>query len=76
LFVVALGASIGVLVSGDDFGLRVVMGGVGAVAGAAIGGALTGIGSQHLKKRGIPGVGATSSDIAASYWRDHGRPPS
>jgi hypothetical protein len=75
LLVIALGVLLGVFVSGDDTGLRVVMGGFGAVVGAAVGGALVGFGREPLEKRGIPGVGAKSEDIVANYWRDHGRPP-
>jgi hypothetical protein len=76
LLFVALGAGVGCLAAGDDVPLRVVMGGFGALIGVAIGGAAAGFGrGRQIEKREIPGLGMTSVDIAANYWRDRGRPP-
>jgi hypothetical protein len=68
---------------GDDWGLRAVLMGVGALFGAAIGGGLASIGK--LRRRlvlrtedqinPIPGMGTSSRDLAANYWRDKGSPP-
>ena len=77
---VALGASIGLLwAARDDWATRAVMMGIGALFGAPIGAALSSIGRkpQPLKweKDDIPGMGVTSEDLAANFWRDKGYPP-
>jgi hypothetical protein len=63
----------------DGWGTRVVTIGIGMLFGTAIGGALTRIGGRaRTSKRDvdpIPGMGVTSEDLAANYWRDKGHPP-
>ena len=76
----ALGGFVGLFSAAmDDWGTRVVMIGVGMLFGTAIGGALTRIGGRrrNWKKESnpIPGMGVTSEDLAANYWRDKGHPP-
>lgn len=58
-----------------DRGLQIVMAGLGALVGAALGGAAVGLGRRGTTRREIPGLGTTSSDMAANFWRDRGRPP-
>ena len=77
---VALGALIGLLSAAkDDWVTRVVMMVIGALFGAPVGAALARIGKKGppLKwdKDEIPGMGVTSEDLAANYWRDKGHPP-
>lgn len=61
------------------WGTRVIMACIGMLFGAAIGGALARIGGRtRPSKRDadpIPGMGVTSEDLAANYWRDKGHPP-
>ena len=85
LFFLLLGIGAGYLSArNDDWGLCVVMMAVGALFGAAIGGGL----SQIRKRQGrlplqteeeiepIPGgLGTSSRDVAANYWRDEGHMP-
>lgn len=63
----------------DDWAVGVVMSGVGALFGAAIGGALALGGRRRPNKlrlaTPIPGMGISTADIAANHWRDKGRPP-
>jgi hypothetical protein len=73
---VGAGALIGAVAAGDgDWGFRSVMAGLGAMVGAAIGGAAVRLGRTATERRVIPGMGTTTSDIAANFWRDKGRPP-
>jgi hypothetical protein len=73
---VGAGALVGVVAAQEgDWGLRFVMAGLGAIAGAAVGGAAVRLGRQATERRVIPGLGTTTSDIAANFWRDKGRPP-
>lgn len=73
---VGAGVLIGVVAARDgDWGLRFVMAGLGAIFGAAIGGAVVRLGRKATERRVIPGLGTTTSDIAANFWRDKGRPP-
>jgi drug/metabolite transporter (DMT)-like permease len=58
-----------------DWGLRIVMAGLGALVGAAVGGAAIKLGRRATERRVIPGMGTTTADIAANFWRDKGRPP-
>lgn len=80
LAIVAAGAIAGFATgSGEDSATRLVLAGVGALIGAAIGGAalkLGGIkGSNTSTVGATPGSGVTSEDLAANYWRDKGHPP-
>jgi hypothetical protein len=84
IFFLALGIAAGAMATrGDDWGLSAVMMGVGALFGAAIGGGLASIGKPQ-RRLGfrteeeidpIPGMGTSSRDLAANYWRDRGSPP-
>ncbi len=74
--IVTTGALVGGLTAVDGgWGLRAVMALFGAIVGAAIGGAILKVGLHPLKKREIPGIGTTSEDLSANYWRDRGNPP-
>lgn len=77
---IALGALIGLLSAAkDDWATRAVMMGIGALFGAPIGAALANTGKKRppmkWEKDEIPGMGVTSEDLAANYWRDKGHPP-
>lgn len=77
---VAVGAAVGLISTlPDDWGLRVVMAAIGAIAGAAIGGAASRIfaGSRktsEVESETAPGPGGTGDDLVENYWRDKGRP--
>lgn len=78
--IVALGVLMGLLsATGDDWSTRIVMMAVGALFGFPIAGAVTRIGGARKalpwKRDPIPGMGVTSEDLAANYWRDKGYPP-
>lgn len=60
--------------AGEATATRVVMGCVGALVGAAIGGALFGVGSRRLTRRRLPGISG-AHDVASAFWRDRGKPP-
>lgn len=84
IFFLSLGIAAGALATrGDDWGLSAVMMAVGALFGAAIGGGLSSIGKRQRRLRlrtegeidPIPGLGTSSRDLAANYWRDKGSPP-
>lgn len=74
LAAVALGAFVGLLTSlTDGIGLKIVMMSIGAVVGAAIGGAFSRIGRrQPLRRDAIPGVGFSPDEHVRNYWRDKG----
>jgi hypothetical protein len=78
---IIVGMAVGLVVGLDgDRGLRIVMMFFGALAGAALGGAITKIGGRESatwvdRSKVIPGLGMSSEDFAANYWRDKGRPP-
>jgi hypothetical protein len=79
-FIVA-GSAVGLLSTlGDGWGLRVVMMTIGAVVGAAIGGALTRVGKRPTTLRHVGvdepyGQGMSAEDRDRNYWRDKGNPP-
>jgi hypothetical protein len=78
--IIAVGALVGLLAAAkDDWATRTVLGAVGALFGAAIGGALTRSGWSRealpWQSDPIPGMGVTSEDLAANFWRDKGHPP-
>jgi hypothetical protein len=85
LFFLLLGAGVGYLSArNDDWGLRLVMMAVGALFGGAIGGGLSQIGKRQRRLtleteeelEPIPGgLGTSSRDLAANYWRDEGHLP-
>ncbi len=76
---VLLGCAAGLLASmKDDWATRVVLSMIGALVGAAVGGALThrsGTKGRSELDDSIPGMGTSTADIAANYWRDRGQPP-
>ena len=79
LFVgLVLGAGVGLLTSlTDGIGLKIVMMSIGAVAGAAIGGALSHMGRKGQRLSGadeaVPGLGFSSEDRMRRYWLEKGR---
>jgi hypothetical protein len=78
--IVAIGGMVGLLSAvNDDWATRTVLGAVGALFGAAIGGAVTRLGRSKKAlpwdSDPIPGMGVTSEDLAANFWRDKGHPP-
>lgn len=86
IFFLMLGIAIGLLSArNDEWGLRLVMMAVGALFGGAVGGGLSQIGKRRSTGSGllteeeidpIPGgLGTSSRDIAANYWRDEGHMP-
>lgn len=81
LTLVAAGAGAGLIAAmHGDWGLRVVMMTIGAVIGAAIGGAVTRVGkrSKILGPAGLDesyGQGTSAEDRDRNYWRDKGHPP-
>jgi membrane protein implicated in regulation of membrane protease activity len=78
---IAAGAAAGLLAAlNDDWGLRLVMMAIGAVVGAAIGGAATRVGKRPPIR--VPagldqsyGQGTSAEDRDRNYWRDQGHPP-
>jgi hypothetical protein len=77
-FVVA-GSAIGLLSTvGDGWGLKLFMMCLGALVGAAGGGALAGIGrgcrTTSRRDDTLRGLGTNSEDLMENYWRDEGHP--
>jgi hypothetical protein len=73
----ALGAGVGLFTSlQDGIGLKIVMMSIGALAGAAIGGALSHMGRKRQMLSGadeaIPGLGFSSDDRMRRYWLEKG----
>lgn len=81
LTLVVIGAAVGLVsATGDDWGVKIVMLTVGAVAGAAIGGAVSGIAASGRKRLSreadvATGLGMQPDDLMNNYWRDKGRAP-
>ena len=81
LTLVVIGAAVGLVsATGDDWGVKIVMLAVGAVAGAAIGGAVSSIaagGRKRLSREAevTTGFGMQPDYLMDNYWRDKGRPP-
>lgn len=79
-FFLLLGIGCGLLSARkDDWGTQLVMMAIGAMAGGAIGGALSQIGKSGMARRReadedlrMPpgGLGISSRDRAANFWRD------
>lgn len=76
---IVIGVALGLFAANtESIGVQIVMGGVGAVAGAAIGGGLAGIGKrrQHGRPRVDEEASALESaqeDQVKNYWLDRGR---
>jgi hypothetical protein len=83
IVVLLIGVAIGLVAAWrEDWITRVVMMAVGALFGGSIGAGLSKIGlvSRALPEQGdddmFPGgLGTTSRDLAANYWRDKGHMP-
>ncbi len=81
LTLVVIGAAVGLVsATGDAWGVKIVMLTVGAVAGAAIGGGVSGIAASGRKRLSreanvAAGLGMQPDDMMDNYWRDKGRPP-
>lgn len=78
IFFILLGSAAGVLAAlGEGTGLKLILGSIGAVAGAVIGGALSGIG--HRRHRPVTdcddkdGFTAIQDEQTRNYWLDQGR---
>ena len=69
-----LGACVGLLTTlTDGIGLKLVMVSIGAIAGAAIGGALSKTGKRKpVLPDSIPGTGSFFDEQMRNYWRDKG----
>lgn len=78
---VALGAGIGLFATiSEELGLKLVMMSIGAISGAAIGGAIARFGDTKgasLKREtdAFIGLGVEPEDLMHNYWRDKGRLP-
>lgn len=78
---IAVGTVAGLIVAlNGDWGIRLVMMAIGAVIGAAIGGAVTRVGKRPPVR--VPpcfdqsyGQGTSAEDRDRNYWRDKGHPP-
>ena len=78
---ITAGAAVGLFTAlNGDWGLRLVMMGVGAAVGTAIGSALTRVGARPTTKQPADtdasyGQGTSAGDRDRNYWRDKGHPP-
>ncbi|MDO8775935.1 MAG: hypothetical protein Q7K57_45965 [Burkholderiaceae bacterium] len=75
---ILLGFAVGVFSAiNESVGLKILLGGIGAVAGAAIGGALAAIGCRrglsHTQFNEADGLVAVQDEQARNYWLDRGR---
>ena len=76
---IVLGAALGLFSAmTESLGVQIVMGGVGSIAGAAIGGGLAGIGRRKQRGRSQSDDEAIALETAQeeqvkNYWLDRGR---
>jgi hypothetical protein len=73
---IVLGAAIGGAAGlGESIGLKLLFGCIGAIAGAAIGGALAGIGRRQRvsEEAGVQGLTDSQNARRKNYWLDRGR---
>ncbi len=81
VFFVILGAGMGLLFSiKEDWGVRLIFMFFGAIAGAAVGGPVSGVGNRQQRSSRpridtLRGLGMTDEDLMDNYWRDEGHPP-
>ena len=72
-----LGAAVGLLSAlTDGVGVKIVMMSIGAVAGAAIGGAIARLGTERLSSDEAQesyGQGTSPEDRMRNFWRDKGK---
>ena len=76
---IVAGSAVGLLATlGDGWGLKLFMMCLGALVGAAAGGALSriGRGGRPMPHRddSLRGLGTTSEDLLDNYWRVEGHP--
>lgn len=74
-----LGAAAGTVAAlGEGWGLKVVFACVGGVAGAAVGGAVSGVGRRQdrpsTNDENMGGLKGVQDQQASNYWLDRGRP--
>ena len=79
VFFIMLGAAVGLFASlHGDLGLKIVMTGIGALFGTAIGGVLYGRGhrasSSMPRDENVPGSGDPGDERMNNYWLDRVRP--
>lgn len=77
-FFILLGAALGMFVAlNESIGLKIVLGGIGAVVGTAVGGALAGIGRRRHRPVGhfddADGFTTEQENQIRNYWLDRGR---
>jgi hypothetical protein len=75
---IVVGAFAGLLFSiDDDWATQIVMGGVGALVGIAIGGAFTGRGNGSRRRLHVDEDKTNTwvDDLPENFWRDRGHPP-
>ena len=74
---ILLGSAVGVFfVFNESTGLKIVQGGIGALAGAAIGGALASIGCRpraEAHSDNTDGFTVAQDEQVRNYWLDRGR---
>jgi hypothetical protein len=73
---IVLGAAMGLFSAmNESVGVQIVMAAVGAVAGVAIGGALSRVGRRRRAMDVSPMADSleTTEDRVSNYWLDHGR---
>lgn len=75
---ILLGSSVGVFAAlNESIGFKIVQGSIGAVVGAAVGGAFAGIGRRrcrsHVQFNEADGLDAVQDEQARNYWLDRGR---
>lgn len=76
---IVLGTALGLFCARtDSIGVQIVMGSVGAVAGVAIGGALSGIGKRRQLGRPqndeeVTALESAQEEPVKNYWLDRGR---
>lgn len=76
---IVVGIALGlVLAARASWGPRFVVMLFGALAGAAVGGAFSGIGKSgrgpRFRDETLRGLGTTTEDLMDNYWRDEGHP--